>query len=192
MRRFEGRDGGALVVNLFGGPGSGKTTMAARIFSELKKRGVEAACPEEHAKLLIWSGRPWLLDHQIIVVGKIYETLLNLRDKVDVIIVDSPILLGSVYGGDRESPAFHTLVRELHARQDRVNLFVRRPADRPYDPANRREAEDAARAIDLKVNALLTEIGEPADCVCSDDDASILAEQIVCLLKGGPSGPRLR
>lgn len=183
MRRFEGRDDGALVVNLFGGPGSGKTTMAARIFAELKQRGVEAACPEEHAKLLIWSGRSWLLDHQVVVVGKIYETLLNLRDKVDVIVVDSPILLGSVYGGNREGAAFHELVRDLHREQDRVNLFVRRPADRPYDPANRREAEDAALDIDFKVNALLERIGEPADVISSDDDAGVLAERIIALIR---------
>lgn len=183
MKKHEGRDGGALVVNLFGGPGSGKTTMAARIFSELKKRGIEAACPEEHAKLLIWSGRPWLLDHQIVLLGKIYETLLNLRNKVDVIIVDSPVLLCSVYAGNREGQPFHDLVRDLHKEPDRINLFVRRPQDRPYDPANRREEAGAALELDEKINRALGEIGEVADVVSSEDDASDLAQNIISLFR---------
>lgn len=183
MKRHEGKTSGALVVNLFGGPGTGKTTMAARIFSELKQRGIEAACPEEHAKLLIWSGRPWLLDHQVILMGKIYETLLNLRDKAQVIIVDGPMLLCSVYAGDREKPAFHQLVTDLHKQTDRVNLSVQRERNRPYDPSNRRETEGAALKIDGMIHDALLNIGETPDVVTLNDDVGKLSENIISCLK---------
>lgn len=182
MKRFDGQAGGALVVNLFGGPGSGKSTVGARLFSELKRRGVEAACPEEHAKLAIWSGRPWLLDHQVIMVGKVWETLTNLRDKVGVIIVDSPILLGSVYAGDREPRPFHDLVLDLHRRTPRVNLMVARPADEAYDPSNRREDAQEALALDGRIRGLLEAAGESPHEVSRDDDLSAVADRIRTLL----------
>jgi len=91
------RAGDALVINLFGGPGSGKSTLASRIFYELKRAHIEAACPEEHAKLALWSGQPWLLDEQVVILGRTWETIHALRDKVEVVVVDSPILLCSAY-----------------------------------------------------------------------------------------------
>lgn len=190
MRLHHGTTTGALVVNLFGGPGSGKTTLAARLFAELKCLGLEAACPEEHAKLMIWSGRPWMLDHQIVIMGKIQETLLNLRDKVDVIVLDSPILLASVYGGDRESAAFHQLVREIHGQPDRVNLFVNR-SDAPYDPANRREDEGAARRVDKRIREVLAEAGEVADETFTPAPVEEIAHMILSLTKDR-SGPEMR
>lgn len=189
MHRFEGLMGSALVVNLFGGPGSGKTAMAARIFGELKCMGIEAACPEEHAKLAIWSGRPWLLDHQVIIVGKTWETMVNLCDKVEVIIIDSPILLGSVYAGDREPESFHSLVRDLHMRQPRVNLLVKRDFSRPYDPQNRREDADAAVQIDAKVAAALDLIGEPGEVVGPESGYRTAAREIAALVRAGRGAP---
>lgn len=183
MNRFEGPVGSALVVNLFGGPGCGKTAMAARIFGELKSMGIEAACPEEHAKLAIWSGRPWLLDHQIVIAGKTWETLINLCDKVKVIVVDSPILLCSAYAGDREPEGFHTLIKDMHARQPRVNLYVKRDFTRPYDGSNRREDEEGALIMDARVSQILADIGEPGDIVSPQSGFKAVAKEIAGLIR---------
>lgn len=182
MIRFDGQESGALVVNLFGGPGSGKSTIAARIFSELKRRGVEAACPEEHAKMAIWSGQPWLLDEQVIMAGKTWETLTNLRDKVRVIIVDSPILLCSVYAGDKEPLPFHDLVMDLHRRTPRVNLMVKRHRDIEYDPSNRREDEKQARGLDERILGVLLAAEEAPFSISRDDDIGEVAERLTSFL----------
>ena len=42
-----------LVVNLFAGPGAGKTTCAWEIASELKKRGIVTEYVPEYAKELV-------------------------------------------------------------------------------------------------------------------------------------------
>ena len=42
------------VINLFGNPGSGKSTVAAYLFSELKSRGLEVELVTETAKDLVW------------------------------------------------------------------------------------------------------------------------------------------
>lgn len=39
-----------LVINFFGGPGCGKSTMASRLFSELKSKGVKCEYVTEYAK----------------------------------------------------------------------------------------------------------------------------------------------
>ncbi len=151
----------ALVINIFGGPGSGKSTLAADLFSELKKHHVEAACPEEHAKLAIWSGQPWLLDQQTILLGRTWETLHALQDKVDVIIVDSPILLCSVYAREHEPVCFHQLTADLHRRTDRVNLLLERDPTLSYSTNGRRENEREAMIVDEQILTTLDIHNEP-------------------------------
>lgn len=182
MKRFGEDKRGALIINLFGGPGSGKSTVAARIFAELKLRGIEAACPEEHAKLAIWSGRPWLLDEQIILVGKEWETINNLRDKVDVIVMDSPILLCSVYAGLREPQAFHDLTIDLHKRTPRINVMVNRPQAEPYQHINRRENAEQAVEVDVKLRELLNSIGEPPEEISRQSDVKLFVDEVVSFL----------
>jgi len=148
------------VVNIFGGPGSGKSTLASHLFHELKCAGIDAACPEEHAKLALWSGQPWLLDEQVILLGRSWETLHALHDKVDAVIVDSPLLLCSVYAGEREPPAFHDLVLDLHRRFDRLNILLERDQASPYSMNGRRETATEARDVDTRILQRLDISGE--------------------------------
>lgn len=141
----------ALVINIFGGPGSGKSTIAGQIFTDLKQKGVEVANPEEQAKLAIWSNQAWLLDHQTILLGRTWETILARQDKVDVIVMDSPALLCSVYAGNREPSCFHALVADIHKRTDRINLFLMRDGLRTYSMNGRRETEQEARILDERI-----------------------------------------
>jgi nicotinamide riboside kinase len=160
----------ALVVNIFGGPGTGKSTLAAQIFAQLKMQHIEAACPEEHAKLAIWSGQPWLLDEQAILLGRTWETLSALVGRVDVVICDSPLLLCSVYAGEREPLSFHNFVIDLHKRTHRLNLFIERPLDQAYSTNGRRENEDQALVMDQRIKAALRDAQEPFLEVSTTDD----------------------
>lgn len=45
-----------LIVNLYGGPGTGKSTGAAYIFSKLKMDGIDAEYVTEFAKDKVWEG----------------------------------------------------------------------------------------------------------------------------------------
>jgi len=46
----------ALLVNLFAGPGTGKSTTMAGLFSELKFMGVNCEQAPEFAKEKVWEG----------------------------------------------------------------------------------------------------------------------------------------
>jgi adenylylsulfate kinase-like enzyme len=41
------------VINLFGGPGTGKSTLAAALFTDLKMKGINAELVTEFAKDLV-------------------------------------------------------------------------------------------------------------------------------------------
>jgi adenylate kinase family enzyme len=162
----------ALVINLFGGPGSGKSTLAARLFYELKLAHIEAACPEEHAKLALYSGQPWLLDEQIVLLGRTWETIHALTDKVEVIIVDSPILLCSSYAGKREPACFHDLVLDMHRRTDRINIFLERDLKQSYSTNGRRESETQAHHVDNAIRSTLVQTDEDYTRHCASDSIS--------------------
>lgn len=171
--------GSALVVNIFGGPGSGKSVLASDLFVHLKKRGIEAACPEEHAKKAIWSGQPWLLDEQIVLVGRTWETIHMLLDKVDVILIDSPLLLCSVYAKAGEPSSFHDLTAFLHRRTRRINILLKRSPDLAYSTNGRRETADQALTVDDKIQSALRLSGEPfVTATSGEDSVSLLADMI--------------
>lgn len=64
-----------LVVNLFGGPGSGKSTCAAGVFTLLKLSGVNAELVTEYAKDLTWEKRHVTLANQHYIFGKQLQRL---------------------------------------------------------------------------------------------------------------------
>lgn len=169
----------ALVINIFGGPGSGKSTLAAELFFELKKHHVETACPEEHAKLAIWSGQPWLLDEQAVLLGRTWETIHALQDKVSVIIVDSPILLCSVYARNREPVCFHQMTADLHRRTNRINLLLERDPQTEYSTNGRREDENQARIVDEQILTTLDIHNEPFTQIARDKSGADLIVQAV-------------
>ena len=59
-----------LVINLFGGPGCGKSTQAAYIFSRLKMLGLNCELVTEFAKDKTWEHNSKALSCQPYVFGK--------------------------------------------------------------------------------------------------------------------------
>ncbi|WP_149029075.1 hypothetical protein [Campylobacter fetus] len=91
------------VIKIFGGPGAGKSTLAAKIFAELKMNydgSVEYV--QEYAKSLVWQGKEHLLSNQPLVTNGQKNMLMPLVGKVDVIVTDSPLELGLFYANCKE------------------------------------------------------------------------------------------
>ena len=59
-----------IVVNLFGAPGSGKSTGAAFIFSQLKMKNVNCELITEYAKDKTWENNAAALECQEYIFGK--------------------------------------------------------------------------------------------------------------------------
>lgn len=146
-----------LVVNLFGGPGTGKSTTAAGVFHKLKLAGVNCEMALEYAKDRVWEGSGHVLDNQLYVFGKQYHRIWRLLGKVDVVISDSPLLNSILYYQD-ENPHFPEMVAFEHSRLNNFNVFLQRV--KPYNPAGRLQSEEKARELDDKIQKILKSVGD--------------------------------
>lgn len=141
-----------VVVNLFGGPGSGKSTLMAGLFSELKFRNINCEMAPEFSKEKVWENSLDILSNQIYIFGKQHHTVFRLLNKVDVVITDSPIIL-SLYYGKNCSKSFADLVLEEHNKLDSVNIFVKRLKE--YNPSGRLQTKEQAEKIDKEILNIL-------------------------------------
>jgi len=139
------------IINLYGGPGSGKSTMAAFIFSELKDRGLNVELVTEYAKDLTWQKSNMVLDNQLYVFAKQYHRIWRLKDQVDFIITDAPILNSLIYNPPSET--FKKLVVEQYNSFDNIDIFLNRV--KRYNPSGRSQTEDEAKILDAAILDML-------------------------------------
>jgi len=141
-----------LVVNLFAGPGSGKSTTAAGIFFELKTHGINCELATEFVKDLVWEERHKAIDNQIYVFAKQHHRITRLIGEVDVIITDSPLLLTLVYDKDYEY-SLKALAEREHSRLWTFNCFIKR--NKEFNPKGRMQNYDEARKLDHQISNML-------------------------------------
>lgn len=81
-------------LNIFGGPSSGKTTVAAAVFSALKKKGANIHLIPEHVKEWVYlDQKPESFDHLYLLGRQARREDTALRKKhVQLIITDGPLL----------------------------------------------------------------------------------------------------
>ena len=135
------------VINLFGGPGSGKSTTAAGLFYRLKLKGVECEYVEEEAKQLVWEDREKTLQCQPYIFAKQMRNLWRLRDKVDIAVTDSPIFLSLVYANQYDWPkSFFEYVFRQFLEFDNINYLLKRTNH--YNPVGRNQTQEEAKSLD--------------------------------------------
>jgi hypothetical protein len=139
------------VISFYSGPGGGKSTLAARTFSELKDLGYNCELITEYAKDVTWEQSFAKLENQIYVFGKQHHRMWRLNGKVDFMITDSPLLLSIIYG--ETSDTFKSLVIEEYQKYDNVEIFLNRV--KPYNTKGRSQSEDEAKVIDRKLYELV-------------------------------------
>lgn len=117
-----------LVVNMMGGPGAGKSTMAASVFSELKWKGYEVELVTEFAKDKVWEEATKILDNQLYIFARQEQRVNRLDKKVDIIITDSSILLTLIYAKTEihKGELFKELVLAEYNKYDNLNIFLNR------------------------------------------------------------------
>ena len=103
-----------ILINLFGGPGVGKSTGAAYVFSQLKMRGINCELVGEFAKDKVWEENWVALKNQAYIFGKQYYKIARCADQVDVVVTDSPVLLSLIYNDNPVlGEAFEQTVSDL-------------------------------------------------------------------------------
>jgi hypothetical protein len=148
-----------LVVNLFGGPGVSKSTNRALVFAKLKLAGMNVEEAPEFAKELVWEGRHRALRYQQYIIGKQMWRVERLRGEVDVVVTDSPILFGLIYG-ERYTQAWEDHVIEVFQSWRTCNIHLLRDFEKhPYNPKGRTQTQEEAVEVDEMVERLLSQVG---------------------------------
>lgn len=154
------------VINLIGGPGCGKSTTAAGLFYELKKKGYSVELVTEYAKTRVWEDALKTLKDQIYVFGKQHHSQWKLEGKVDYIVTDSSLLFSIIYGGDQVTEAFESLVIEDFKRFNNVCIFLERTGI-DYERNGRLETSQEAEEIDKRILKLVDKYKIPITRVSS-------------------------
>ena len=141
------------VINLFGSPGSGKSTSAAGLFHKLKTLDYNVELVTEVAKDLVWSKRFQCLENQAKVTVDQYERLRRLENQVEYVITDSPLLLGIFYQPKDYFKSFKPFVFELFDSFDNHNILIKR--SKKYNPKGRMQNEQESNLISLQLEDLL-------------------------------------
>ena len=147
------------VINLFSGPGSGKSTTAAGLFYKMKSLGYKVELITEFAKDLVYQESFFRLEDQLMVFARQNHKLWVLKDKVDYAIVDSPLLLSNhyfKYTGDYNEGLFKSLVLDTFNNYNNINIFLQRNIENhPYQQYGRIQTLDEAIAVDCSIKQIL-------------------------------------
>lgn len=144
------------VINLWGGPGIGKSTTAAGLFYAMKKQQLNVELVTEYAKDAVWERRHNLFDDQIYIFAKQQRRIARLKGHgIDWVITDSPIPLGLIYTKlESYGPSFPNLVMEIFGQYENFNFLLSR--NWKYNPIGRNQKdENEAVIFDQKVTSLL-------------------------------------
>lgn len=150
------------IINLYGGPGTGKSTSAAYLFYLLKAGGQNVEMVREYVKDWAWEKRAIGAYDQLYFLGKQVRRESMLYGKVDWIVTDSPVLIGTYYAALHspldlsEGVRASTLAyyrQAFHDGHTHVHVLLRR--SKAYVAEGRYHSEDEAKEADQGLRRLL-------------------------------------
>lgn len=139
-----------LHVNLFGSPGSGKSTGASYIFSMLKLHGIVAELVTEFVKDKVWEKSNELVYLQPYISGNQIFRQYVLDGQVEVVITDSPILFGLIYNQDVDTKEeYDRFLVKFFNKHNNINYLITR--NKPYVPIGRTQSKDKSDKISMRM-----------------------------------------
>ena len=150
----------ALVINLFGGPGCGKSTTMARLFADLKTRGYNVEMVSEFAKDLVYEQRQETMKDELYIFAKQHHRLFRVIDKVDIVITDRPILLTNIYASlylpdDDFRSDLKRLVRTTFNNFNNLNIMLNREGIKYKTEGRLQDLEQSKEIDELTLKELI-------------------------------------
>ncbi len=167
-----------IVINILGGPGVGKTTVASELFSVLKKKNKDVEIVSEFAKELVWEKRTEAFNVRLYMHAEQNHRLMMMNGNLDYIITDSPLILTSVYNHfymeDKHTKDYNDMIDnvviETWNLYNNITFLLNRTVN--YETNGRRESEEEAQMIDSKTMEYIKEHNIPT-IVISDRDKAV-------------------
>lgn len=167
------------IINLYGGPGTGKSTTASDLFALMKWKKYNVELVSEYAKIITWEGRHEILKDQLYLLAKQNRMLERLRNQVEYVVTDSPLILCSVYSQHYFPDTFVPFAKQVFESYDNINIMLERQKD--YSPIGRNQTEAEAKILDIKVEDMLNDNKYEYHRVLANEDAKTkILEIITC------------
>lgn len=138
------------VINIFGGPGAGKTTLAMSVFTSLNMQQKKIEYVDEYAKELTWNQSFKLMENQRIIFANQHQKFYRLRDALEIVVTDAPLFNSIVYSGkDEDNKTFHADVFHEFNKYQNLNFFLKR--ETTYQTHGRTQKLEDAMKVDEEV-----------------------------------------
>lgn len=172
------------LLNLFGGPGSGKSTTAPLVFAELKKmeksHGINVALVLEVAKPYATMKVPINNAMQNHIYFQQLHDEMQWLGLVDFLVTDCPTAVGCFYdafysGGETALLRFEKQKRDLF---EHVDFWLTR--NKPYNHVDRYQTEEEAKEVDKEMFRYLDRPALEGSFITlnSDDYASAIIDTL--------------
>ena len=114
-----------ILINIYGGPGAGKSTTAAGVFYELKRIGYDCGLVTEMATELVYDEAFNIMNDQIYLFGEQWHRTFRMLGKVDFIVTDSPLLMNIVYNAFKDEEFDKFIYSRIHKLKS-LDFFISR------------------------------------------------------------------
>lgn len=148
----------AKHICIWGAPGTGKSTIAAGVFHEMKKRDYDVELVLEYAKSLVFSKDYFRMKNQLYILAKQSHPWFKLDSQVQYTVNDSPFLMGLIYAQDSKHlplKEFIDLTVKMYKGYDTINIFLLRNFENRYTEHGRNQTESEALNIQNDIAKLL-------------------------------------
>lgn len=146
-------------INLFGGPGTGKSTSAAGLFYKMKSKGYKVEYIQEYAKELTFGKDFIKLADQLLILGVQHHRMFRLKNQVEYVIHDSPFIMGMVYlQEDSNIPQkeYSELIVKMFKSYKNINIFLERDTEHhKYQDYGRSQTLEESLLKDKEIKSLL-------------------------------------
>lgn len=174
-----------VVINMLGGSGIGKSTIAAGLYYNMKLQHMNVELVREYVKILAWQGAKISRFDQVNIFGEQCKLEHTLYNKVDYIVTDSPIILAPIYeifyhnDSIMEEAALKLLSKAKESGVKQLNLVLDR--NKPYDTKGRFQTEDQARVVDKLTLDFLNKYNIAYTTItgCEQDKVSKIMELVI-------------
>lgn len=129
--------------------------------------GVNCELVSEFAKDLVWEENYTALENQLYISGHQSYKLSKLKGKVDVVIVDSPLILGGFYNHDENiNEDLNKLLLKIFNSYNNMNFFLKRV--KKYNPVGRIQTEEESNEIAKELLDLIDNFNLDYEIVTGD------------------------
>lgn len=143
------------IINLIGGPCSGKSTISAGLFYSLKKEGYNTEMALEYVKDKVWEESYNVLNDQVYILGQQFHKLYILNGKVDFVITDSPLIM-QIHYNKINLPNFSSFTIDCFNQFNNINYYIERN-EQNFSECGRMHSFSESKEIDSSLIKIMND-----------------------------------